>query len=92
MLYNSSSPLGIIIIGIIMTLAGIIMIVIGIISVSLSDAIIGCLLLLWGLFFFVTILLLKKYYIPKRGIDNLFSPCKYGHKADKPNRENNDSD
>ena len=90
MLYNSSSPFGIIIIGIMMMFTGIVMLVSGIISMSLSSVIIGGVLLFFGLFFFVTILLLKKYYIPKHGIDNLFPPCKYGHEATKQNSENHD--
>ncbi len=72
MLYNSSSPLGIIIIGICMSICGILLCFIG-------DLLSGIFLLSGGLFFIITILFLRKYYIPNKGVQKWFSPCKYGN-------------
>ena len=70
MLYNSSSPIGIIIIGVLMSITGIIFLIIG-------EIIPAILLLIGGCFFLSTIFILKKYYVSKSGIKQLFGPCQY---------------
>jgi hypothetical protein len=85
MLYNSTSPLGIIIIGISMMISGLLFCFIG-------EFIVGILLLIWGGFFFITMMFLKKYYIPNKGIQKWFSPCRYGiEEKDKKTPEKGNS-